>query len=150
MQIQISWLLEKPTDLDLHYLQRQGISRFSRTRVKRSRKLPFNRSACTIHCDLEDRFEHIQIQIDSWSRCWRAKAIATKELLSMGQFFHIQMSRNIRKHTFRNVHPAKIQISQHIHAVWSESSLGTYWIAKVAKYQMQTMKTLIRLCLCTD
>ena len=34
MQIQISWLLQKPTDLDLHCLQRQGISRFSRTRVK--------------------------------------------------------------------------------------------------------------------
>ena len=34
MQIQISWLLQKPTDLDLHCLQRQGISAFSRTRVK--------------------------------------------------------------------------------------------------------------------
>ena len=30
MQIQISWLPQKPTDLDLHCLQRQGISRFSR------------------------------------------------------------------------------------------------------------------------
>ena len=35
MQIQISWLLQKPTDLDLHCLQRQGISWFSRTRVKK-------------------------------------------------------------------------------------------------------------------
>ena len=34
VQIQISWLLKKPTDLDLHCLQRQGISRFCRTRVK--------------------------------------------------------------------------------------------------------------------
>ena len=34
MQIQISWLLQKPTDLDLHCLQRQGIPGFSRTRVK--------------------------------------------------------------------------------------------------------------------
>ena len=33
MQIQISWLLQKPTDLDLHCLQSQGISGFSRTRV---------------------------------------------------------------------------------------------------------------------
>ena len=32
MQILISWLLQKPNDLDLHCLQRQGISRFSRTR----------------------------------------------------------------------------------------------------------------------
>ena len=34
VQIQISWLLKKPTDLDLHCLQRQSISGFSRTRVK--------------------------------------------------------------------------------------------------------------------
>ena len=34
VQIQISWLLQKPIDLDLHCLQRQGISGFSRTRVK--------------------------------------------------------------------------------------------------------------------
>ena len=34
MQIQISWLLQKVTDLGLHCLQRQGVSRFSRTKVK--------------------------------------------------------------------------------------------------------------------
>ena len=34
MQIQISWLLQKPTDLDLHCLQMQDISGDSRTRVK--------------------------------------------------------------------------------------------------------------------
>ena len=34
MQLQISWLLQKPTDLDLHCLQRQGTSEFSRRRVK--------------------------------------------------------------------------------------------------------------------
>ena len=33
-QIQISWLLQKPTDLDLHCLQRQDISGFGRTRIK--------------------------------------------------------------------------------------------------------------------
>ena len=33
VQIQISWLLQKPTDLDLHCLQRQSISGLSRTRV---------------------------------------------------------------------------------------------------------------------
>ena len=32
-QIQISWLFQKPTDLDLHCLQRQGISGFSTTKV---------------------------------------------------------------------------------------------------------------------
>ena len=35
MQIQISWLLKKPTDLDLHCLQSQSISLFSRTRIKK-------------------------------------------------------------------------------------------------------------------
>ena len=39
VQIQISWLLQKPTDLDLHCLQRRGISGFSRTRVKCTVKL---------------------------------------------------------------------------------------------------------------
>ena len=36
MQIQVSWFLQKPNDLDLHSLQRQGISGFSTkiTRVK--------------------------------------------------------------------------------------------------------------------
>ena len=48
MQIQISWLLQKPTDLDLHCLQRQVISRFSRTRVKFSVK-----KSIFISCDLD-------------------------------------------------------------------------------------------------
>ena len=33
VQIQISWLLKKPTDLDVHCLQRQRVMGFSRTRV---------------------------------------------------------------------------------------------------------------------
>ena len=39
----------------------------------------------------------------------------------------------MRKRTFRHARPAKIQISLHIHAVWSESSLGTFWTAQDAK-----------------
>ena len=39
MQIQIIWLLKKPADLDLHCLQGQGISGFSRTRVKTSTQI---------------------------------------------------------------------------------------------------------------
>ena len=42
VQIQISWLLQKPTDLDLHCLPRQGISELSRTRVKSLVSLPCN------------------------------------------------------------------------------------------------------------
>ena len=41
IQIQISWFLKKPTDLDLHCSQRQGISRLSRNWVKHMGK--FNR-----------------------------------------------------------------------------------------------------------
>ena len=35
VQIQITWLLQKPTDQTLHCLQRQGITGFSRTRVNK-------------------------------------------------------------------------------------------------------------------
>ena len=41
VQIQISWLLQKPTDLELHCLQRQGISTFSRTTVNVFPKILF-------------------------------------------------------------------------------------------------------------
>ena len=43
------------------------------------------------------------------------------------------ISRNVRKRTFWHVRPAKIQISLRIRAVWSESSLGTFWKAMDAK-----------------
>ena len=39
VKIQTSWLLQKPTDLDLHCLQRQGITEFKRTTVKMSEYL---------------------------------------------------------------------------------------------------------------
>ena len=39
-------------------------------------------------------------------------------------------SRTVKKRTFRYVRQAKIQISLRICAVWSESSLGAFWIAK--------------------
>ena len=45
----------------------------------------------------------------------------------------IYLSCNIREHTFRNVHPAKIKISLCNFAVWSESSLGTFYLTKDAK-----------------
>ena len=44
------------------------------------------------------------------------------------------MSHNVRKRTFEHVRLAKIQISLHIRAVWSESTLGTFWIACDAKF----------------
>ena len=43
-------------------------------------------------------------------------------------------TRNGKKRTFGHVRPAKIQISLCIRAVWSESSLGPFWIAKHARF----------------
>ena len=54
-------------------------------------------------------------------------------------------ARYIRKRTFAHVRQAKIQISLRIRAVWSESSLGTFWIANMQNVFMRTLKTLIRL-----
>ena len=45
-----------------------------------------------------------------------------------------QLSRNVRKRKFEHVRLAKIQISLLIFAVWSESSLGSFWIAKDATF----------------
>ena len=41
---------------------------------------------------------------------------------------------NVRKCTFGHVRPAKFQISLCIRAVWSESSLSAFWIAKDVKF----------------
>ena len=43
------------------------------------------------------------------------------------------MGRNVRKRTFEQERPAKILTSLRIRAVWSESSVGAFWIAKDAK-----------------
>ena len=40
---------EKPTDLDLHCLQRQCISGFSRTRLKKAKSIMDTQSASLIH-----------------------------------------------------------------------------------------------------
>ena len=46
----------------------------------------------------------------------------------------LYLNRNVRKRTLGHVRPAKIQISLRIRAVWSESSLGVFWIAKDARF----------------
>ena len=43
------------------------------------------------------------------------------------------MNSNVRTRAVGHVRPAKIQIRQRIHAVWSLSSLGTLRIAKDVK-----------------
>ena len=42
----------------------------------------------------------------------------------------MEMNHSVRKRSFGHVRQAKIQISLRIRAVWSESSLGAFWIAK--------------------
>ena len=43
-------------------------------------------------------------------------------------------NNNIRKRTFVLMCPAKTQVRLRIRAVWSESSLGAFWIAIGAKF----------------
>ena len=69
MQIQISWLLQKPTDLDLHCLQRQGLSGSSRTRIK----LDSQHAICSIRNNITisenvTMSEHSQ-QLQYYSTC---------------------------------------------------------------------------------
>ena len=49
-------------------------------------------------------------------------------------FIPNKLSRNVRERTFWQMRPAKIQIRLRICAVWSESSLGAYWIAQDPKF----------------
>ena len=46
----------------------------------------------------------------------------------------VNMSRNVWKRTIGRVRSEKIQIRLRSRTVWSESSLGAYWIAKDAKF----------------
>ena len=64
-------------------------------------------------------------------------------LLNMSVTLHV--SHNVKNRTFVHVRPAKIQISLRIRAVWSESSLGAFWIARMESVFVRTTKTLIRL-----
>ena len=63
----------------------------------------------------------------------------------------VPSNRNVRKRTFeqqhqdrtfKNVRPAKILIRLHVCQVWSESSIGTFRIAKDAKIFHADMKTI--------
>ena len=66
MQIQISWLLQKPTDLDLHCLQRQDLSGFSRTRVNAACKNIADKFSLFIILFI---FLRIQLEINSAHNC---------------------------------------------------------------------------------
>ena len=51
-----------------------------------------------------------------------------------GKCGYHDLSRNVGKYTLGYVRPEKIQISLHIRTVWSESSLGAFWISKDANF----------------
>ena len=80
-----------------------------------------------------------------WST-WRIEY--TRELVSS---FHRSLPSNFHhllsepttsgKRTFGLERPAKIQIRLRIRAVWSESSLDAFWIAKDAKFLHAATKT---------
>ena len=55
-----------------------------------------------------------------------------------------QMCHKVRKRSFGHGRPVKIQIRLRFRAVWSESSLGAFWISKQSFF-MPTLKILIRL-----
>ena len=44
----------------------------------------------------------------------------------------LKISLIVRKHTFEHFLPAMIQVSLRIRTIWSESSLGAFWVAKDA------------------
>ena len=54
------------------------------------------------------------------------------------------MRRDIKKRIYGYGHPAKILIRLRTRAVWSESSLGAFWIAKDAQneYSDQTVHSV--------
>ena len=76
---------------------------------------------------------------------WSDWADAQADLSSLGAhaillFFFFKrwhkylLEPQLKKCTFGHVRPAKFQISLRISEVWPESSLGTFWIAKDAKF----------------
>ena len=61
--------------------------------------------------------------------------------LCKGNECGLNKGRNIRIRTLGHICPAKIQIRLRIRAIWSESSLGTRWVATMQRCFMRTTKT---------
>ena len=56
-------------------------------------------------------------------------ALVPCSLKTLGRpHYHLQMIYFVRNRSFGHMLPAKIQISLCIHAVWSNSSPGTFWL----------------------
>ena len=82
----------------------------------------------------KDDAETVRLQSTIWNCafciCSRTPFLLTRDIY----WNNYAISPNVRKCTFGHVHPAKIQISQRIRAVWSESSLGAFWIDDDANF----------------
>ena len=76
VQIQISWLLQKPTDLDLHCLQKKDISGFSRTMVK-STYLPVDFTAGRALQKEQLQYDDIRADVFT-SAIWHVPHVAVK------------------------------------------------------------------------
>ena len=70
VQIQISWLLQKPTDLDLHCLQRQGVSRFSWTRVNSKALAHLSITTLNIETDWFLTIHILNVCLNSFNYQW--------------------------------------------------------------------------------
>ena len=81
----------------------------------------------------ETRWAHCKMISDQGknSSDWNTVQAMTKGTCMPGTS---QMSQNVGKRTVAHVHQAKIQISLRIRAVWPESSLGAFRIAKAAQF----------------
>ena len=108
------------------------------------------------HCSPSSRARVFPFKIDAWAqslsllcrflfnRFWCArkkngrkftKSSFLVQPLQISNFFLIiNIRRNVRKRTFGHMRPTKIQISLRIRTVWSESSLGAFWVVKDANF----------------
>ena len=145
MQIQISWLLQKPIDLDLHYLQRQGLSGFSRTRVK-SKDFALRDNSTF------NQWPPHQVKYFSQMIFLEGVSIHCQSF-HCGQLFHAQrLQHTILARAWHNlqndVRPAKTQISLGIWPVWSVFAVRMKK-AWVLSYPLSAQRKLIRLGQCT-
>ena len=119
MQIQVSWLLQKPTDLDLHCLQSQGMSGFSRTRVKYAHKWHFAGVLCMHVCLIQ---ENIYV-----SKCWCS-------------------AHTINKVTYLFKKNIRIGFENMSSNMWTRSNLENMLEVNIFKYGIPVL-SLVRNCL---
>ena len=112
VQIQISWLLQKPTDLDLHCLQRQGLSGFSRTRVNTliKPKPTFNKNIINIvftliiHTPYSSLYLSISMNNEIYKSCpWKQRTYERKKITVW-----------LKWESLYEIHPSTCQCTQNV------------------------------------